>query len=45
MFFLEDDAVDAGGSTTSGRPAGAGNTRRKGRDLEMFASSGIMKFL
>lgn len=41
MFFLEEGTVDADGSNAS-RPTGAGSTRRKGRDLEMLAFSGIV---
>ncbi|PNP44011.1 hypothetical protein TGAMA5MH_04296 [Trichoderma gamsii] len=42
MFFLEDGGGGAGGSSISGLLAGAGSTRRKGRALEIFASSGMM---
>lgn len=42
MFFLEDVAGSAGGSSTSGLLGGAGSTRRKGLALKLSASSGMM---
>jgi hypothetical protein len=45
MFFLEDVGGGAGGSSISGLLGGAGSTRRRGRALEMLASSGMMNRL